>query len=285
MKQKSIFIRCSFLLVSILMISSCNGSNESDKNYQKACEELDYGKAWGIVDELKEKYEKAFDDYYSNSIFSSESSKKTADKKYHDAFDYVFRSEINFLISNADETSAKRIMVLFNERKMGDYQKKEYIKEFVKLAISLDNDHVINLFAKNATLEDEELLTYLIHKNTIESSDTVLSMISHEFNNCEKPAPGLNNFYLSKKNRAYKHFNSRLNSILNLAISNHNQYLAKKTFGLYVQTMVVTEGRGGGKKYKGVVVDGNHSYVEFNNSEMEEAQKIYNNAVKSGAFK
>jgi hypothetical protein len=262
------------------MISSCNGSNESDKNYQKACEELDYIKAWNIVEQLREEYVD-----HIHSWWSSVGKEKKAMNKYKTAYDYVLRSEVNFLLANGDEASAKRIMILLNEQKIDEDKKNEYIKEFVKLAISLDNDHVINLFAKNATLEDEELLTYLIHKNTIESSDKVLSMISHEFNNCEKPAPGLNNFYLSKKNRAYKHFNSRLNSILNLAISNHNQYLAKKTFGLYVQTMVVTEGRGGGKKYKGVVVDGNHSYVEFNNSEMEEAQKNYNNAVKSGAFK
>lgn len=280
MKQKSIFIRCSFLLVSILMISSCNGSNESDKNYQKACEELDYIKAWNIVEQLREEYKD-----HIHSWWSSVGKEKKAMSKYYTAYDYVLRSEVNYLLANGDEASAKRIMILLNEQKMDEDKKNKYIKEFAKLAISLDNDYAINLFAKNATLEDEELLTYLIHKNTIESSDKVLSMISHEVNNCEKPAPGLNDSFLNYKRIAYMKFNSRLTPILYLAISNHNQYLAKKILGLYVQTLVITRGSGDVMKYKGVEIDDEHSYFEFNNSEMEEAQKIYNNAVKSGAFK
>lgn len=159
----------------------------------------------------------------------------------------------------------------------------------------ITNDYAMELFAKNATLEDEDLLTYLIHKNTTESSDKVLSIISHEFNKCEKPAPGLNEYHIDEDNpqlvrmfglekvNAYIHFNSRLNSILNLAISNHNQYLAEKTLGLYVQTIVVKKG-GYGERYKGVVFDGNHSYVEYNNSEKAEAQRIFKEALRSGAF-
>ena len=286
--NKLIFFLCIALTTLSLLFISCEEPSGDSSNYREACEEHDFNKAWGIVSELKEQYDKAEADYWADDgIFGPskeiESNKNETEKKYSDAFDYVLRSEVNYLLANGDETSAKRIMVLLNEQKLDDYEKKSYIKEFTKLAITLDNDYVVELFAKNATLEDEELLSYLIHKNTTESSDKVLSIISHEFNKCEKPAPGLNEFYLDEEETAYKHFNSHLNSILNLAISNHNRYLAEKVLGLYVQTLVIIRGRYG-ERYKGVVVDGNHSYVEFNNSEKDEAQRIFKDAVKSGAF-
>ena len=293
--RKLIFFLCIALTTLSLLFISCEELSGDSSNYRKACEEHDFNKAWGIVSELKEQYDKAYADYYGDGIFSSESNKNETEKKYSDAFDYVLRSEVNYLLANGDETSAKRIMILLNEQKLDDYKKNSYIKEFTKLAITLDNDYVVELFAKNATLEDEELLSYLIHKNTTESSDKVLSIISHEFNKCEKPAPGLNEYHLVEDNSslahlfgvekttAYKHFNSHLNSILNLAISNHNRYLAEKILGLYVQTLAVIR-RGSGERYKGVVLDGNHSYVEFNNSEKDEAQRIFKDAVKSGVF-
>lgn len=266
-----------------------------DLDYQKACEDLDYTKAWNIVAQLKSEYDKAYADYYEGFSFSGSKKEKT-EKAYKDAFDYVFRSEVNFLISNADETSAKRIMVLFNERKIDDYKKKEYIKEFAKLAISIGNNYVVDLFAKNATIDDEELIEYMAVKNTKEYSDKVLAVLAKEFGKCKQPSAGLHpDYYLSKitptladkEAVAYIDYNSKLNKVLDMAISGHNQYLAQKVLDLYTKTVVVIEGTGydrDAKRHRGVKVDHNHIYLEFDNSEVTEARRKYNEAVKSGGF-
>lgn len=289
----------SYMLMCILipLFISCDELNGSNTDYQKACEELDYNKAWSIVDKLKEQYDKAYADYFADSFFSSESDYHDKEKKFNTAFDYVLRNEVNYLLANGDETSAKRIIILFNERKMGEYQKKEYIKEFTKLAISLENNYAVDLFAKNATLEDEELIEYLAKKNDTKYSDKILSLLATEFGKCKQPSVGLHpDYFLSttvptlanKEAVAYMGFNSKLNKILDVAISGHNNYLAQKILSLYTRTMVVIEGTGWdreAKRHRGAKVDHEHIYIEFDNSEIAEARRKYNDALKSGAFK
>lgn len=218
---------------------------------------------------------------------------KNLDVSYWDkreAEDYVFDSELRYLITNGDEVSAKRAIVLMNEHG----KKEKNINKFVQLAISLDNNYVIDLWTKAATLDDEELLEYLIKKNERESSDQVLALFSRELGNCKKPSSGLNDTYcMDKYNNESEYkwsvFNRSLDKYLNIAISYKNKYLAEKIIGLYTQTAVKIESEQTSsgewsKKYKGVEIDGNHCYVEFNNSEKEEAQRQFNQAVKSGAF-
>lgn len=301
MKQIYSIFSCIILCMIVIVVSSCSSkeSSKEDLNYQNACEELNYSKAWNIVVQLKKNYDDAYEEYYHNdSYFGSSKRKKEkelADKEYRSAFDYVLRSEINYLISNGDETSAKRIMVLFNERKIGEYEKKQYIKEFTKLAISLDNNYVVDLFVKSADIDDEELIEYMVNRNTTEYSDKVLVMLAKEFGKCKQPSVGLHpDYYLSTSSLADKEavnycaFNSTLNKVLDMAISGHNQYLAQKILNLYTKTVVVIEGTGwdnDAKRHRGVKVDHDHIYIEFDNSEIAEARRKYNEAVKSGSFK
>ncbi len=293
MRQVASYILMCFL---IQLFISCEELNGSNTDYQKACEELDYNKAWSIVGKLKEQYDKAYADCFADNVFSSESNYENTRKKFETAFDYVLRSEANYLITNGDEASAKRVVVLLNEQKIDEYEKNLYINDFTNLAISLDNDYILDLFAKNATLENEILIEYLAKKNDSESSNQVVSILSREFRNCKKPNPGLNDAYCMDESLPqyrdeynWSKFNNLLNKYLNIAIANHNKYLAEKTLGLYTQTAVKIEpdnvmGKGWYKKYKGVEIDGNHCYIEFNNSEKDEARRNYNDALKSGAF-
>lgn len=318
MKSVKHIITCIMLCTTMPVFYSCS---TKDLDYQKACEEGDYTKAWRIVTQLKSEYDKAYASYATSGLGRSSKEEKaiSAEKKYEDAYDYVFRSEANFLLTNDDINSTKRFFVLLNESKidlhmfshdypnvieMGrdykDYKTNnknaQYRNDFIKLAKVLDNTYALELFANSVRIEDNDLLEYLIDKNDNESAEKILAMLAKEFSHCKKPDTGLqrDNYLICTTDeyhyafKAYREFNSKLNKILGLSIGAHNQYLASKLLPIYTETVNVIEGDGdidkGKIRYKGVKIDRAHIYVDFNNEEKNEAQRRYNEAVKSGVF-
>lgn len=262
---------------------SITGSDGTVYNsYQAACENEDFTAAREFVEYYRGLCKKDYWEYY---------------KYYDEAREYVFFQQANLLISNGDENSAKRLLLLFKEEDLEKEEKTKWIDKLIETCSIFNNDFVIKELASCANLEDEQLIAYMVKANENEYSDYIVSLLSTEYGECKKPNAGLNDYYCCNSNLDshsseynYLMFNSRLNKYLNLAISNHNKYLAQQVLCLYTPTVVKIQGHeydnNGRKplKYKGVLVDGNHSYIEFNNSEKTEAQRQFREAVKSGAF-
>ena len=160
------------------------------------------------------------------------------------------------------------------------------VKEIAKEGIDFQNTNVI---AKLASLKDNSL------------SDAIIQGLSKRVIPGSPLTKGLHDFYdISGDHSRYKKgvidFNNDCKVVLDIAITSGNRYLAKKVLNCFRQNIEDMTGRSsyesvgdrlitrGEKAPDGTEVDGNHSYVWYSNTDKNEAQKRYNEAVKSGAF-
>lgn len=84
-----------------------------------------------------------------------------------------------------------------------------------------------------------------------------------------------------------KRINQKCDIVLDLAILNGNQSLAKKVLSFYKDNMHIEAGSSGNKitvKGKTISVDGNHGYIWYDSADKDAAKKRYDEAVKNGVF-
>ena len=266
-------------------ISVTGANGKTYNSYQEACEDGDFTAAMNYLNKIKQTKANLDDRDYSG--------RRELEAMYNEGSDYVFQQQANILLVNNDEQSAKRLILLLNEENVDPESKTKRLNKVISSAISVDNKYVLDLLEDNASLDNERLISFMIEKNEKTSSDKILGLLSDEFGECLKPNSGLQNFYYidedehdiyeDGRSRRYRYmmFNSTLNKILQKSISFHNKYLAEKVLVRYTPTVLIVKGEYG-HKYKGIEVDGNHCYIEFDNSEKEAAQKLHQQAIKDG---
>ena len=133
-------------------------------------------------------------------------------------------------------------------------------------------------------------MMYLVSNGDEQSSDKIIYLLTELQVLGEPLNEGLNDFYdaLSLPQRLYsqyiKRFNSHCDQILDLAISQNNDYLAKKVLGMYKKNIDIfnggsdvrtPDGTWAKKAPDGTYVDGNHCYVKYLDSDKEAAEKKY----------
>ena len=312
--------------IVMLVMTSCGPSFGKDLDYRKACQEGDFEKAQQIVTLLKDEVAYA----QTTSMYGDENRGhyvRAAREKAEEAEEYVFKSEVLFLMSQDDEMAKKRIIYLLKEGGNDDH-----VSMLIDLAIENDDDAFVRTLA-NQYKEDvseerlKKLMEYLSEKSDEENANFIDNYISKYLtisntsllkyiagnkgqNNSEKvlgyltiiekdiptrPALGLIKSKSHGKlddqydnyNTAIKNYNDACQTILNIAISSNNQYLAQRVItkakpGLTFKELgdwcrVVEKTR-----YVSVY---NAFRVTLDNADMNTIKTAYKEAVRSGAFK
>lgn len=100
-----------FSYVAICMLMACgnksNSSGPSEQSYREAVKNLDFDTARDILNSFREKY-------LEEQSKGSYDERKAAEGKYYNAFDYIYKSEIQYLLSelNDDECKDKILYIL-----------------------------------------------------------------------------------------------------------------------------------------------------------------------------
>ncbi len=133
-------------------------------------------------------------------------------------------------------------------------------------------------------------MMFLVSNGDEQSSDKILYLLTELQVLGEPLNEGLNNYYDAESlpQRLYsqyiKRFNNHCDQILDLAISQNNEYLAKKVLGMYKENIDIfkggsdvrtPDGTWAKKAPDGTYVDGNHCYVKYVDSDMKVAEKKY----------
>lgn len=133
-------------------------------------------------------------------------------------------------------------------------------------------------------------MMYLMSNGDEQSSDKILYLLTELQVLGEPLNEGMNDYYDADclPQRLYsqyvKRFNSHCDQILDLAISQNNEYLAKKVLGMYKKNIDIfkggsdvqtPDGTWAKKAPDGTYVDGNHCYVKYLDSDKEAAEKKY----------
>lgn len=205
---------------------------------------------------------------------------------YSNAKQYVFKKEALYLMSIGDDDAKKRIIYLLKE----DENDKEIISMLIELAVVNDDAEfaitLVNQYNDGA-IDNPSIISYFISKNSKHYSDIVLGNLPKI--TVTRPSLGTAIFYgsgvhtsdfESKCNRYIKevsNFNNVISIILNAAIINKNQYVAKHAISKAKSNISVQD--------IGFVDNVHYHYkVNIDNSEAEELNKKYRDAIKSGAF-
>lgn len=136
----------------------------------------------------------------------------------------------------------------------------------------------------------EILLTTEVQYLVADGSSEAIDRIAYLINSVrlgEKPQSGLVSWGTGKEYETnVKLINTVCDKVLDIAIANKNESLADKILLLYKDSIKRTEGSS--KKnvvVKGAKVDGNHSYIEFVDTDYQAAMTKFNKAKKDGVFK
>lgn len=136
----------------------------------------------------------------------------------------------------------------------------------------------------------EILLTTEVQYLAADGSSEAIDRIAYLINSVrlgEKPQSGLVSWGTGKEYETnVKLINSVCDKVLDIAIANKNESLADKILLLYKDSIKRTEGSSKNNVVvKGAKVDGNHSYIEFVDTDYQAAMAKFNKAKKDGAFK
>ncbi len=264
-------------------------------SYQDACRHGDFLAAYNYLDELSQRINElnldgVYDGWDHDEREKAEQARKKAKKleeQYEEDKRYIVEQEIMYLFANNNDNSSKRILFLLNEN-----HDQTLISRTVDLAISQRNDEMLKEIARkyNHDLWDKDKVVKRLAEINDEQSNKIVIEITLADNSIPHPSIGLCDYFTGK---AYSSdingHNNECRQILDIAINAGNEDLAKKALSFFVQDIVVQVGASGGETkviINGVEVDGNHSYVvKYTNESKNEAQKRYQEAVRSGAFK
>ncbi len=128
--MKLLFVNIiSFLLVILTVSCTSNGNKDEShgnysgenqekdfKTYKEACEAQDFETARDFMSVLHDNYLKLLaEGQHSFSSYSASEAKK-AEGQYYKAFDYIYNSEIQFILTNFDGNDCKdKLVFLLNE--------------------------------------------------------------------------------------------------------------------------------------------------------------------------
>lgn len=208
--------------------------------------------------------------------------------------------------------SFKNVMDFLSSRNSSQYlpmrnlllDKVEDSKEFFLYALDNKLSAVVNnLCSEYVNIDDNDFITTLASKKDKNVSDAIIKALSKETITGRAMSKGLHDYFdgvrgvileghteVSEAHYQFTdgiiEFNNKCSRVLEIAIGAGNQYLAQKVLLCFKQNIETMKGSGSGKKAPdGTRVDGSHCYVYYTNSDKREAQKKYQDAVHSGAFK
>ena len=272
--------------VAMITISGCGkdpitvvGANGTEyETYQDCCAAHDFEAAHSFLAKMESRI-----DSYKERL------------RYNTAKEYVFKQESLYLMSIGGEAAQKRISYLLKEAEEGEEGEKggndRQIEMLIDLAIENEDDEFVKVLANKLKQPSDNcivnVVTYLTREKDGGNNDYIISLINSFPIDGTKPRPGLAK-YFDNEAAEYKEsvakFNGRCDRILDVAINSKNKSLALSILNLYKEDVGRIVGGDGEKAPNGTKVDGDHSYVWFYNQSKSDAQKKYNEAVKSGTF-
>ena len=261
------------LVLSLIACSSSTSSSKSGitvkgsdgteyESYQECCAALDFQAAHQYLAKLQNSEEQKEDLYVAK--------------------DFVFKQEALYLMGQGDETSKKRILYLLKEEGANSNR----LDMLIDLAILNDDDNFVMTLANqynNERIDNPNLISYLISKNSKQYSDFVLKNLP--VINLPRPSIGYKTYWgcvaIDEKIIDYRDaiskYNEKVLNILNQAILNKNLYLAKNVVSKAIPNIEIEE--------IGFIDDNHYRYnVKKNNLEVNEVNSIYKDALSKGKF-
>lgn len=107
------FLMFSYAAICMLMAcgNNSNSSGSSEQSYREAVKKLDFDTARDILNSFHEKYLEELSKGEDNV-----DERKAAEGKYYNAFDYIYKSEIQYLLSELNDDECKdKIMFILDE--------------------------------------------------------------------------------------------------------------------------------------------------------------------------
>lgn len=175
--------------------------------------------------------------------------------------------------------------------------------DFMKATNSINYQTVLEQLITKVGKNDPNLRQFVLNNKLTgaakEYSDMILTLIAEEMvpsDNLPHPAIGMRGYYEGTDAlEAINKHNENCRKLLNTAINAGNKDLAQKALRLFTKDILIykggsdqqtPDGRWATKAPNGIWVDGNHCYVvKYTEESKSEAQKTYQMAVRSGAFK
>lgn len=284
------------------------------ENYQECCAANDYEAAHQFLarllnsEEGKRQYEEAKEYVFKNeALYLMSQDNETAKKRII----YLLKEEggnndhvsmlIDLAIENDDESFVKKLANQYSRNvkdeslvKLSDYLFSKTSQENVDYVITL-----LRKVRKEKLLLDDAIIGTLAKMNNKEISDILLSSLASLENDIpDRPDIGLvkaeeSDFkyedcgshgpYIIKT----KKYNNKCRTILNIAVASKNQYLAKESLSK-MRPSISYKNLG---DWEVVVVkshftsSSNAYRITINNEDINNAKAVYQQAVRSGAFK
>lgn len=221
-------------------------------DYKKACEDLNFEAAHRILDNM---------DYRI------------------DAERYIFKKESMYLLSLNTEDAKQRILFLFKDSELEDYE----LYDIIKVVIEMDDvQFTKRLIEQSQTggwwLKKQDILNYLIKQKDAELSDIILYQLMVSKGSLELP-PMSEGIIESSYDKYYsvdedtKEHNVKCNNVLATAIKHKNKYLAERTIALFTKDYYVMP-----------IVNGNNYKLSTSSETIKSAKAILQSALYSGTF-
>jgi len=184
-----------------------------------------------------------------------------------------------------------------------DFNTFKNVIDFLKATNSTHYQTILEQLITKVGKNNPNLRTFVLENRVTgaakEYADMILNLIAEEVvpnENLPHPALGMRDYYEgSDALKAINQHNENCRKLLNIAINAGNKDLAQKALRLFTKDILIykggndqqtPDGRWATKAPNGIWVDGNHCYVaKYTEESKAEAQKKYDKAVKSGAFK
>ena len=235
--------------------SSPSTPSQYGNDYKKACEDLNFKAAHRILDNM---------DYYSDRI---------------EAERYIFKKESMYLLSLNTEDAKQRILFLFKDSELEDYE----LYDIIKVVIEMDDvQFTKRLIEQSQTggwwLKKQDILNYLIKQKDAELSDIILYQLMVSKGSLELP-PMSEGIIESSYDKYYsvdedtKEHNVKCNNVLATAIKHKNKYLAERTIALFTKDYYVMP-----------IVNGNNYKLSTSSETIKSAKAILQSALYSGTI-
>lgn len=225
-------------------------------DYKKACEDLNFEAAHRILDKLDSHYDR------------------------RDAERYIFKKESIYLLSLNTEDAKQRILFLFKELELGDYDLSDIIKVVIEMDDVQFTKQLIELLQDGMLIiKEQDILNYLIKKKNIELSDIILHQLMLSKGSLRLPPKneGIINTFTDNDCGEIERYNISCNKVFSAAIKNKNKYLAERVIvffcrDYYLEYLPYLEGVG------------NRHKVSSSTNTIESAKAILQSALNSGTF-
>ena len=184
-----------------------------------------------------------------------------------------------YLLSLNTEDAKQRILFLFKDLELEDYE----LYDIIKVVIEMDDvQFTKRLIEQSQTggwwLKKQDILNYLIKQKDAELSDIILYQLMVSKGSLELP-PMSEGIIESSYDKYYsvdedtKEHNVKCNNVLATAIKHKNKYLAERTIALFTKDYYVMP-----------IVNGNNYKLSTSSETIKSAKAILQSALNSGTF-